>query len=224
MSFEAKTLPDAPSANVIGELRGREKPDEIVVIGAHLDSWDVGQGAHDDGAGCVMMMQTLTLLKRLGLVPRRTIRVVLFTNEENGLKGGTAYAKDHAAELPAHVFAFEADTGAFPPGSLLYTAKAELLPQAKARLSSIGKLLAPVGMHTVREDDGGADISPMKEGGVILAGLLTDWKTYFDVHHSEADTFDKIDPAILADDVAAVAVLAYIVADMPDRLDAPLHR
>ena len=114
----SQALPDAPSANVIGELRGKEAPDEVVVIGAHLDSWDVGQGAHDDGAGCVQMMQALHVLRSLGLQPRRTIRVVLFTNEENGVRGAKAYAADHAAELPRTVFALEADAGGFGPRKL----------------------------------------------------------------------------------------------------------
>jgi carboxypeptidase Q len=222
MRLESKTLPDAPSANVIGELRGRELPDEIVVIGAHLDSWDVGQGAHDDGAGCVAVMHALTTLRRLGLVPGRTIRVVLFTNEENGLRGGRAYAKDHADELPRTVLAFEMDSGGFAPLGFSVEAKPELIDRAVARISDIAALLAPIGATRVRAGWGGADISPMVPAGVPTVGLVVDGRTYFDIHHTEADTLDKVDPAALASDVAAIAVLAYVAADLPERIADPL--
>lgn len=218
---DGQTLPDAPSANVIGELRGREHPEEIVVIGGHIDSWDVGQGAHDDGAGAVTMMQALTTLRKLGLVPRRTIRVVLFTNEENGLRGGRAYAKDHAAELPSTVLAVESDSGGFAPRGFSVQAKPELQDRVKARVADIASLLAPISATRVTLGHGGADIGPMVPSGVLALGLDTDGRTYFDIHHTDADTLDKVDPAALADDVAAVAALAYVVADMPDRLDAP---
>jgi carboxypeptidase Q len=221
MQLESKVLPDAPSANVIGELRGTEKPDEIVVIGAHIDSWDVGQGAHDDGAGCVMMMQALTTLRRLGLVPRRTIRVVLFTNEESGLRGGRAYAKDHAGELPRTVLAVEADAGGFAPRGFSVETKPEVSARVVARVSEIATLLAPINATRVRAGHGGADIGPMVPAGVPTLGLDVDGRMYFDIHHTEADTLDKVDPATLADGVAAMAVLAYVVADMPDRVDAP---
>ncbi|MBA3454389.1 MAG: M20/M25/M40 family metallo-hydrolase, partial [Deltaproteobacteria bacterium] len=149
MKLESRQLPDAESANVIGELRGSEKPDEIVVIGAHIDSWDVGQGAHDDGAGCVTMMQALTVLKQLGLAPKRTIRVVLFTNEENGLRGATAYAKDHAAELPKTVFAVESDSGGYSPRMLGLQTKPEVSAPALARITDILTLLRPLGVTRV---------------------------------------------------------------------------
>lgn len=221
LRLDNKTLPDAESANVIGEMRGREKPDEIVVISGHLDSWDVGQGAHDDGAGCVMMMQALTVLKQLGLQPRRTIRVVLWTNEENGVRGGKAYAKDHAAELGKHVFAFEADSGGFPPVGFSVEAKPDVLPRVTARLTEIAKLITALGPQEIKPGHSGADVSQMTDAGVVAGGLATDWRTYFDYHHTDADTLDKVDPAILADGVAASAVLAYIIADLPDRIDAP---
>lgn len=225
LRLDNKTLPDAESANVIGELRGREKPDEVVVISGHLDSWDVGQGAHDDGAGCVMMMQALTVLRQLGLQPRRTIRVVLWTNEENGLRGGKAYAKDHAAELKNHVFAFEADSGGFPPVGISFEmkegTKPELLAKVTSRLVEVARLAAPIGVREVKVGHSGADVGQMVDGGVVAGGLSTDWRTYFDYHHTEADTLDKVDPAILADGVAASAVIAYVIADMPERLDAP---
>ena len=213
LRLESQTLPDAPSANVIGELRGKDKPDEIVMISAHIDSWDVGQGAHDDGAGCVMMMQVLTTLKQLGLQPKRTIRVVLFTNEENGLKGALAYAKDHAAELPKHVFALEADSGGFAPrGFSIETAAPD--PKVVAHYAEIAALLAPIGATRVRAGGSGADLIPLIPKGVVGIGLEVDDKTYFDTHHTEADTLDKVDPQALADGVAAVAVLAYVAADL----------
>jgi carboxypeptidase Q len=215
-----KTLPDAPSANVIGELRGRDKPDEVVVIGGHIDSWDVGQGAHDDGAGAVTMMQALTTIRKLGLVPRRTIRVVLFTNEENGLAGGRTYAKDHATELANTVLAVESDSGGFAPRGFSVQARPEIVDRVRSRVADIASLLRAIGATRVVAGHGGADIDPMAQGGVVLAGLDTDGRTYFDIHHTEADTLDKVDPQALADDVAAVAALAYVVAEMPDRLDA----
>jgi len=218
LHLESQALPDAKSANVIGELRGRELPDEVVVIGGHIDSWDVGQGAHDDGAGIVTMMQALTTLRKLGLTPRRTIRVVLFTNEENGTKGAKAYAEAHASELSKTVLAVESDSGGFSPRGFSVASKSE---RAQARLAEIAALLAPLGATRVRTGHGGADIEPMEPGGVPTVGLEVDNRTYFDYHHSEADTLDKVDPQQLADDVAAVAVVAYIVADLPGRLDAP---
>ena len=218
---EGKLLPDAVSANVIGELRGGDKPDEIVVIGGHIDSWDVGQGAHDDGAGVVTMMQALTTLRKLGLVPRRTIRVVLFTNEENGLRGGRAYAKDHAAELPSTVLAIESDGGGFAPRGFSVDVKPELQDRVKARIADITSLLSSIGATRVVLGHSGSDIGPMAPAGVPTLGLDVDGRTYFDIHHTEADTLDKVDPAQLADDVAAVAALAYVVADLPDRIDAP---
>lgn len=225
LRLDNKTLPDAESANVIGELRGREKPDEIVVISGHLDSWDVGQGAHDDGAGCVMMMQAITILKQLGLQPRRTIRVVLWTNEENGVMGAKTYAKEHAVELPKHVFAFEADSGGFPPIAYALQMKKDTKPEhlakVTARLTEVARLAAPIGVRDVMVGFSGADVSQMIEGGVVASGLITDWRTYFDYHHTEADTLDKVDPQNLADGVAASALLAYVIADMPERIDAP---
>jgi carboxypeptidase Q len=218
---DGQTLPDVESANVIGELRGRERPEEFVVIGGHIDSWDVGQGAHDDGAGAVTMMQALTTIRKLGLHPRRTIRVVLFTNEENGLRGGRAYAKDHAAELPNTVLAVESDSGGFAPRGFSVQTKPEVQDRVKARVADVAALLGKISATRVIAGHGGADIGPMVPAGVPTVGLDTDGRTYFDIHHTEADTLDKVDPQELADDVAAVAALAYVVADMPERVDAP---
>jgi Zn-dependent M28 family amino/carboxypeptidase len=221
LRLESQELPEAQSANVIGELRGRELPDEVVVIGAHLDSWDVGQGAHDDGAGCVTMMQAITVLRRLNLVPRRTIRVVLFTNEENGLRGGKAYAETHKDELAKTVLAVEADSGGFTPRGFSLEAKPDIAPRVLARLEQIAALYKPAFPMRTRLGHGGADIMAMVPAGVPTVGLEVDNRLYFDYHHTEADTLDKVDPAQLADDVAAIAVLAYIAADLPERLDAP---
>ena len=221
MQLESKGGADAQSANVIGELRGRELPEEIVVIGAHIDSWDVGQGAHDDGAGCVTVMHALTTLRRLGLTPRRTIRVVLFTNEENGLRGGKAYAEHHADELARTVLAIETDSGGFAPRGFTAETKPESTARVVARIAELAALLAPIHASAVAAGHGGADIGPMVDHGVPTLGLETDNRTYFDIHHTEADTLDKVDPAALADDVAAIAVLAYVIADLPGRVDAP---
>jgi carboxypeptidase Q len=220
LRLEDQTLPDVESANVIGEIRGTEKPDEVVVIGGHIDSWDVGQGAHDDGAGCVTMMEAAKVIKQLGLKPRRTIRVVLFTNEENGTRGGKGYAKDHEAELAKTVLAVESDSGGFAPRGFDTGAKdPEAARHLRANVTDIASLLRQIGVRKVGDGHGGSDIGPMEPAGVPQVGLDVDNRTYFDIHHTEADTLDKVDPKQLADDVAAVAVLAFIAADLPTRLD-----
>ena len=229
--LSGETLPEVPSGNVIGELRGREKPDEIVLIGAHIDSWDVGQGANDDGAGVVMMMQALTTLRKLGLTPRRTIRVVLFTNEENGLHGGKSYASTHASELPKHVLALESDSGGFAPVgfSVDVQGPANAAPvdiaarkqRVMQRMHDLSTLFAPLHAERIIDEEAGADVGTSIATGVPGLGLRVDGSTYFDYHHTDADTFDKVDPQTLADDVAAVAVIAYVVADLPMRLDDP---
>jgi carboxypeptidase Q len=215
---------------VIGELRGATAPDEVVVIGAHIDSWDVGQGAHDDGAGVCAVMEALDVLRRLGLQPKRTIRVVLFTNEENGLRGAKAYAETHAAEIGQHVLAVEMDLGGFAPWGFdvddgldeekRATEGGVRLGRMQARMADVITLFEPLG--ATKHDIGGAgsDVQPLTEAGVPGLGLATDSRTYFDYHHTEADTLDKVDPVELAQDVAALAVMAFVVADMPDRLDA----
>ena len=211
LTMGARMLPDAPSANVIGELRGRERPDEVVVIGGHLDSWDVGQGAHDDGAGCVHVMQALTTLRALGLTPRRTIRVVLFTNEENGGRGGRGYLEQHGGET--HVAALETDAGGYAPVGFAIDTHGDLA--ARARIEDVMSLIAPLGATRLRDDHTGADIAPLvDQRGVLGLGLLTDGRTYFDIHHTPADTLDKVDPQALADGVAAIAVMAYVLADV----------
>ncbi len=210
LKLGCRTLPDAQSANVVGEIVGRERPDEIVVVGGHLDSWDVGQGAHDDGAGVVTMMQALTVLRKLGLHPRRTIRAVLYTNEENGQKGADAYAAAHANER--HVAALEADSGGFRPVGLGLKGGDERLAE---KVRAAAALLAPIGPMKVSPGFGGTDIKPLGDNGVPLVGLEVEGSKYFDYHHSAADTLDKVDPKELAMDVAVAAVFAFVVADAP---------
>jgi Zn-dependent M28 family amino/carboxypeptidase len=211
----ARTRPDATEANVMGELRGREHPEEVVLVGAHLDSWDVGQGAHDDGAGVAMAMQALTVLRTLKLVPRRTIRVVLFANEERGGRGGQGYAERHRAELPLHVAAMETDSGGGPP---LGASVAKDKPGAEV-MRALATLLAPVGADRAHPGGGGADVRLVGEAGVPIVSYETDSSRYFDYHHSQADTLDKVDRDELRKNVAALAVTAYVLADMPRRLD-----
>jgi len=216
LKMEAKFLPDAESANVIAELRGSERPDEIVLIGGHFDSWDVGQGAHDDGGGCIVAWETIRLLKELGLKPRRTIRVVLFTNEENGTRGGNGYRDAHRAEIPKHVLAIESDSGVYRPEGFGLAATAP--PQVRANLLEIAKLLAGIDAAGIGANGGGTDIGPIMREGVIGASLDVDGAHYFDIHHTQADTLDKVNPRELALCVATMAVMAYTVADLPENL------
>jgi carboxypeptidase Q len=214
LRMQARTLPDAPSRNVVAELRGRERPDEVVVLGGHIDSWDVGQGAMDDGGGVVAAWEAVRLLKRLGLRPRRTVRVVLWTSEEFGGVGGAAYRDAHLAELDRHVLAIESDNGAFAPLGWRYTGSGAGLPFVR----QIDSLLAGLGpMHS----DSGypeTDVAPLERHGVPLLGLKTDPSRYFWYHHSAGDTMDKLDPREVARCVAAMAVAAYVAAEMPERL------
>jgi carboxypeptidase Q len=219
LKMDAKFLPDAESANVIAELKGSEKPDEIVLISGHFDSWDVGQGANDDGGGCIIAWEAVRLLKELGLRPRRTIRVVLWTNEENGIRGGIAYRDAHRTELSKHVLAIESDSGVDRPEGFGLAATAPL--QARANLKEIVKLLSGIGADRIAENGGGADIGPMMREGVIGGSLDVNGTTYFNIHHTAADTLDKIDPKNLSLCVATMAVLAYTVADMPGPLTSP---
>lgn len=218
LKMEAKFLPDAESANVVAEIKGTEKPDEVVLVSGHFDSWDVGQGAHDDGGGCILAWETVRLLKELNLRPRRTIRAVLYTNEENGLRGGTAYLEAHRAELAKHVLAIESDSGIYRPEGFGLAATAS--PQARADMEEIAKLLGGIRAGRIAPNGGGADIGPIMRAGVIGASLDVDGTHYFDIHHTAADTLDKIDPQDLALCVAAMAVMAYTVADMPHALNA----
>ena len=214
LKMEARFLPDADSANVVAEIRGRERPEEVVVVAGHLDSWDVGTGSTDDGAGCIVTWEALRLMKKLNLQPRRTVRVVLFTNEENGLAGGRAYLERHRSKLAHHVLMLESDSGVLKPSSFGFTGTAT----ARATIQQIASLLTSIGIDGVNSAGGGADIGPAVEAGGIPAMSLEGAGNYFLIHHTEADTVDKIDPKDMARASAAIAVLAYVVADMPDRL------
>ena len=212
LKMEAKFLPDAESANVIAELKGSERPDEIVLIGGHFDSWDVGQGAHDDGGSCIAAWEAIRLLKELGLRPRRTIRVVLFTNEENGTRGGNGYRDAHRAEIAKHVFAIESDSGIYRPEGLGLAETAP--PLVRSNVSEIAKLLSGISADRIGPSGGGADIGPLMREGVAGANLDVDGSHYFDIHHTQADTLDKIDPRDLSSCVATLAVFAYTIADV----------
>jgi len=214
LRMAAQTLPDVQSRNVVAELTGRERPDEVVVMGGHIDSWDVGQGAMDDGGGVVVAWEAVKLLQRLGLRPRRTIRVVGWTNEENGLRGGTGYRDAHANELANHVLAIESDGGVFRPLGFGFTGS----DSAFAIVQAIGRLLQPIGADSITRGGGGADIGPIMQRGVPGMGLQVDGTRYFWFHHTEADTPDKLDPREMAQCVAAMAIMAYVVAEMPETL------
>jgi len=204
--------PDAESANVIGEIPGRERPDEIVVLGAHLDSWDLGRGAIDDGAGCGIVIEAARQIAALREKPRRTLRVVLYANEENGLAGGKAYAAAHAQELARHAAALEADSGTGRPFGISWNAG----PAAEPLFAQIAALLTALGAGGVEAGgEGGADISQLVLGGVPVVGLLQDHSTYFDYHHTANDTFDKIVPKDLDRATAAAAVAAWCLAESP---------
>jgi carboxypeptidase Q len=214
LSMSARTLPDAPSRNVVAELRGTERPDEVVVMGGHIDSWDVGRGAMDDAGGVVAAWEAIRLLKELGLRPRRTIRVVGWTNEENGLRGGNAYRDAHRADLERHVLAIESDAGVFKPQGFGFTGS----DSAFALVRQIGSLLEAIGAGQITRGGGGADIGPIMQLGVPGMGLTVDGTRYFWYHHTDADTVDKLDPRDVALCVAALAVMAYVVADMSETL------
>jgi carboxypeptidase Q len=214
LKMEAKFLPDADSANVVGEIRGRERPDEVVVVGGHFDSWDVGTGSTDDGGGCIVTWEALRLMKKLNLRPRRTVRVVLFTNEENGLAGGRAYLERHRSELANHVMMLESDSGVFRPKGFGFTGSAA----ARATVQQIATLLRGIRADQIGPSGMEADIGPSVEAGQIAAMSLEVDGNYFLLHHTPADTVDKIDAGDMAKASAAIAVMAYVIADMPDRL------
>jgi carboxypeptidase Q len=213
--MEAAMHDDADSANVIGEIVGRERPNEIVVVSGHFDSWDVGTGAIDDGGGCIVTWEALRLMKTLNLRPRRTVRVVLFTNEENGLRGGFAYRDAHRAELADHVLMLESDGGVFRPQGFGFTGN----DHARATVQSAATLLAGIQADAVGPSGGGADIGPSVQAGQIPAMALdVDGSKYFLYHHTAADTADKLDPLDVARCAAAVAVMSYVIADLTQRL------
>jgi hypothetical protein len=217
LTLTPQQLPDATSYNVIADLKGSEHPEQIVVVSGHLDSWDLGTGAIDDGAGVVAAMEALQILKQLNLRPKRTIRLVAWMNEENGVVGGRTYASDFNEELKNHVAAIESDRGAGHPLGFEVKASSAVRPL----LGQISEVLRSQGAGLFRFVDGTeTDISPISNAGVPAFGIWQDTRTYFDYHHTAADTFDKVKPEELAENCAAMAVLAYGLASM----DEPLPR
>jgi carboxypeptidase Q len=214
LTMEAHFLPDADSANVVGEIKGRELPNEVVVVSGHFDSWDVGTGSTDDGGGCVVTWEALRLMKKLNLRPRRTIRVVLWTNEENGLRGGLGYAEQHRDQLKDHVLMLESDSGVFRPIGFGFTGS----DPGRARVTQIATLLQGIQADRISAAGEGADIGPSVEAGSIPSMSLDVDGNYFLIHHTAADTIDKIDPMDMSRAAAAIAVMSYVIADMPQRL------
>jgi len=216
LSMNAKTLPDVPSRNIIAEIKGSEKPEEIVVLGGHIDSWDVGQGAMDDAGGCFAAWEAVMLMKELGLQPKRTVRVVMWTNEENGLRGATAYRDmvQKNGTLKNHVLAIESDGGVFEPKGFGFGGS----DKGYEMVSTIGELLSPINAGSVKRGGGGADIGPIMREGVPGMGLLVDSSRYFWYHHTAADTIDKLNEEEYQKCIAAMAVMAYVAADLPQRI------
>ena len=214
LAMEAHFDADSPSYNVIGELRGRDLPSEVVAAGGHLDSWDVGAGASDDGGGCIVTWEALRLMKTLNLRPRRTVRVVLFTNEENGTRGGNGYRDAHQAELASHVVLLESDGGIFDPSGFGFTGP----DSARATVTAIASLLSSLGANHVGASGGGTDIEPAGTAGHIPMLEHETTGEYFLIHHTPADTIARITPKQAADNAAVIAVMLYTIADLPWRL------
>ena len=203
----SKNFPDVLTHTVIGEIKGSQKPEEIIVVGGHLDTWDLGDGSHDDGAGIVQSMEVLRIFKSLNYKPKRTIRVVLFANEENGLRGGNKYARESKLKNEKHFFALESDAGGFTPRGFSFDTSEKEFKLIK----KFEKLFEDYGMNNFFLGGSGADIGPLKDGLVILAGLRPDPQRYFDVHHAASDTFDKINKRELELGAAAMASLIYLM-------------
>jgi len=201
-----KQLKDVKSYNVIGEITGSEFPNEYMVVGGHLDSWDLGDGSHDDGAGVVQSMEVLRLLKESGIKPKRSIRVVLFMNEENGLRGGNKYAEEAKRKGENHVFALESDSGGFTPRGFSFDCSVSNFNQVK----SWEHLFKPYLIHYFENGHSGADIGPLKKDGIVLAGLVPDSQRYFDYHHASNDTFDAVNKRELELGAATMTALVYL--------------
>jgi Zn-dependent M28 family amino/carboxypeptidase len=216
LTLTPQHLPDTTGYNVVADIKGSDYPEQIVVVSGHLDSWDLGRGAIDDGVGVVISMATAELLQRLHLHPRRTLRVIAWMDEENGGGGHEAYGKSHAAELVNHIAAIESDAGAGHP--LGFSAK--MSPAALAALRPLLEVLLPVGSTVMRPTtvSPGSDIEPLVDAGVPGLGIIQDGRKYFDYHHTAADTLDKVDPQELRENAAAMAVMGYALAAMPDPL------
>jgi hypothetical protein len=231
LEMSARMDPDADAGDIMGEIPGREHPEEVVALGGHVDSWDVGRGAQDDGSGIMASLEAVALIKKLGLQPRRTIRVVFWVNEENGGRGGEAYRAWLGDKIKNHVAAIEMDGGAETPRGFGYGSgggrggrrggeNAPASPstgeqQSMATLQQIGKLLDRIGAGEIAPGGGGSDIAPLMRDGVPGLGERTSGAHYFDWHHTEADTLDKVDLEDFRKNVAALAVMSYVLADMP---------
>ena len=205
-----ENLPKVESFNVIGEIRGSEKPEEIILVGGHLDAWDVGGGAHDDGAGCVHSMEVFNILKQQNYRPRRTLRCVLFMNEENGLAGGLAYAKASNEKKEFHLAALESDAGGFTPRGFSCDANGEVFNQHYKKLLKWLPLLEPYGL-SLNKGGSGADISPLKDQKGLLIGFRPDSQRYFDYHHTAIDTIDAVNKRELELGAAAITSLIYLI-------------
>lgn len=217
LTLTPKTFPDAESFNVIADLKGSEKPEEIVIVSGHLDSWDLGTGALDDAVGVAVSMQVPYLIKKLGLRPKRTIRVIAYMNEENGLAGGNGYAAEEAGNIANHFAAIESDLGASHPIGINFAGRPEAMPF----FVPISEVLRSQGSALVQIQQGvGADIGPLTRQGVPSFAPWFDTRTYFNYHHTAADTFDKVSQRELAETGSVMAVLAYALAS----LETPLPR
>jgi carboxypeptidase Q len=205
----AEMLPDVQSYNVVGEIRGSEFPDEIITVGGHLDSWDLAEGAHDDGAGCVQSIEVIRVMKAMGIKPKRTIRAVMFMNEENGLRGGTAYADQAKKENKKFIFALESDAGGFVPRGFGVSAS----PEQVKKIFAWKPLFVPYGAGDFNVGGGGADIGPLRPLGTAMAGLSPDSQRYFDVHHAASDVFEAVSPRELNLGAIAMAGLIYLVSE-----------
>ncbi|MDI1318868.1 MAG: M20/M25/M40 family metallo-hydrolase [bacterium] len=208
MEIHSQWFDDAPSHNVIGELRGSEHPEQVILVGGHLDSWDIAPGAHDDGSGIVQSIEVLRLLKAAGYVPKHTIRCVCFVNEENGLRGATEYARVAAEKREVHLLALETDTGGFQPHSFAIGNSTDNAHRLAARWLP---LFEPYGITSFVSGLGGSDVHPLLAQGGAIAGLLPNSQRYFDLHHTTEDSIDKVNPRELQLGAAALASLVYLV-------------
>jgi carboxypeptidase Q len=216
LTLTPQTLTDVESYNVIADVKGSEHPEQVVIVSGHLDSWDLGTGAIDDASGVAVAMQTANLIKQLKLKPRRTIRIIAWMNEENGLAGGRAYAKDFAAQVTNHLAAIESDSGPGHPTGVSGHASARAIEM----LRPLAQILQSQGAGILRQAQTaqGADVSPLDAAGVSTWAPLQDVRKYFDYHHTAADTLDKVNPRELAENAAMIAALAYAIASLPEAL------